>query len=441
MKVNWIVRTAIGVSTVGALSTACMASENPSMFRADAARQGLYDSPAPSLATVKWRFQTKGKIFSSPVVHDGVVYVGSGDGRLYAVRASDGSEVWHFATQGAINSSPAIAGGAVFFSSRDGNVYGVNAADGSRLWAFKTGGERRFTAPGIHGIVPPTEMMPDPYDVFMSSPAVENGIVYIGSGDHNVYAIDAKTGGLRWKFTTGNVVHASPAVSGGLVYIGSWDRYFYALDARSGAVRWKFLTGNDTVIYNQIGIASSAAVSGESVYFGCRDSHFYALNARTGALRWKNDQHGSWVIGSPAISGNTVYYTTSDQRKFFAVDAATGSPRFTFGYGAYSFSSPSLAGGVAYFGTFDGRLYGIDATSGKLVGTFSTDASARDLPAHVDASGNLDLETFGRAEPTLDNTIVDLDRVYALGSLPGSPAIAGGTLFIGSTEGTLYAVG
>ena len=69
-------------------------------------------------------------------------------------------------------------------------------------------------------------MMPDPYDVFLSSPAVWNGTVYVGSGDHNVYAIDAQSGALRWKFVTGNIVHASPAVADGIVYIGSWDRYF-----------------------------------------------------------------------------------------------------------------------------------------------------------------------------------------------------------------------
>ncbi|MGC1380019.1 MAG: PQQ-binding-like beta-propeller repeat protein, partial [Candidatus Baltobacteraceae bacterium] len=164
-----------------------------------------------------------------------------------------------------------------------------------------------------------------------------------------------------------------------------------------------------------------------------------ALDAHTGALRWKRDEHGSWVIGSPAVSADTVYYTTSDERKFFAVDAATGAARFNVGFGAFSFSSPSLAGGVAYFGTFDGRLYAVDATSGHVVTTFSTDASARQLPAHLDASGTLDLSTF-YSDSTLDGTIVGLNRIYGLGSIAGSPAIDAGTLFIGSTEGTLYAI-
>ena len=66
---------------------------------------------------------------------------------------------------------------------------------------------------------------------------ISNGVVYIGSGDQNVYALDATTGTLRWSFATGDVVHASPAVANGLVYIGSWDRNIYALDATTGRER------------------------------------------------------------------------------------------------------------------------------------------------------------------------------------------------------------
>ena len=408
-------------------------------FRGGPEHLGTYASQAPALRAVRWRFHTKGKIFSSPAVADGIAYVGSGDGNLYAVRTSDGTLAWKFATKGPINSSPAIANGRVYFGSLDGNVYAVGTADGTEQWRFKTQGERRFTAPGIHGISPHTELMPDPFDVFLSSPAVSDGIVYVGSGDHNVYALDVRDGKLRWKFTTGDVVHASPAVSGGTVYVGSWDRYFYALDARSGALRWRFQTGDDRTIFNQIGIAGSAAVAGRTVYFGCRDSFFYALDANTGRLRWKHDEHGSWVIASPAVANGTVYFTTSDSKVFWALDAATGSPRFKVPYGAFAFSSPSIADEVAYFGTFDGRLYAVDTRTGALVGHFATDGSTANLAAHLDAKGNLDVDGF-YADGTFEGIVVGLNAIYTLGSIPGSPAIAGGTLFVGSTDGTLYAV-
>jgi eukaryotic-like serine/threonine-protein kinase len=436
---RWLVRAALASSAFAAIGATAGEPSAPAMFRDNAQHTGLYDSPAPKLETIAWRFQTKGRIFSSPTFHEGVVYVGSTEGRVYAVRASDGAKVWSFATKGAVNSTPAVADGAVFFSSRDGSVYGVDERSGAQRWRFRTLGERRFSAPGIHGLQPSTEVMPDPFDVFLSSPAVWNGTVYIGSGDHNVYALDTTTGALRWKFATRNVVHASPAVHDGVVFVGSWDRYFYALNARTGALLWKFATGDDREIYNQVGISSSAAVANGLVYFGCRDSHLYALEERTGALRWKRDEHGSWVVGTPAVSAGSVYYTTSDERKFYAVDAATGAVRFSAGYGTFAFSSPSIAGGVAYYGTFDGRLYGVDTRSGSVVARFSTDASARGLAKHLDASGNVKLDDF-YPDPTLDGTIVGLNAIYELGSIVGSAAIANGTLFIGSTEGTLYAV-
>ncbi|HKE37874.1 MAG TPA: PQQ-binding-like beta-propeller repeat protein [Candidatus Baltobacteraceae bacterium] len=409
------------------------------MFRNGPAHLGVYDSPSPGLTSIKWRFQTGGPIFSSAAVDGGVAYVGSNDGKLYAVRVSDGAKVWAFATKGAVRSSPAVAGGAVFFSSLDGTIYAVDAKTGRERWHFATHGERRFTAPGIHGISPATEMMPDPFDVFLSSPAVSDGTVYVGSGDHSVYALDAATGALRWKFTTGNVVHASPAVADGTVYVGSWDRYMYALDAKSGALRWKFATGDDRTIYNQVGIQSSAAVANGKVYFGCRDSHFYAVDARTGKLAWSHDEHGSWVVGAPAVAGGSVYYTTSDEKVFFALDAATGAPRFSMRYGAYAFSSPSIAGNEAYFGTFDGRLYGVDLASGKIVHRFSTDASSKNLAQYLKSDDTLDLGPF-YTDPTLDGIMVGLNRVYGLGSIAASATISGGVLFVGSTEGTLYAI-
>jgi len=64
-----------------------------------------------------------------------------------------------------------------------------------------------------------------------SSPAVSNGVVYIGSGDLSIYALDAATGAKIWSYQTVGSVYSSPAVSNGVVYIGSGDYSIYALDA------------------------------------------------------------------------------------------------------------------------------------------------------------------------------------------------------------------
>lgn len=184
--------------------------------------------------------------------------------------------------------------------------------------------------------------MPDTFDVFLSSPALSEGTVYFGSGDGNVYALDAASGALRWKFHTGNVVHASPAVAHGTVYVGSWDSYFYALDAASGQERWRFKTGEDPAINNQVGVQSSAVVAGDTVYFGCRDSNLYALDARSGAKRWAFSNKGSWVVGSPVVADGAVYFGTSDSGLLHALDAASGAELFQLDFHHWPFfcSSP-----------------------------------------------------------------------------------------------------
>jgi outer membrane protein assembly factor BamB len=217
---------------------------------------------------------------------------------------------------------------------------------------------------------------------------VANGLVYFGSGDGNVYAVDAASGALKWKFTTGDVVHASPAIAGGLVLVGSWDTNFYALDAATGAERWRFKTGDDENMHNQTGIQSSAAVAEGIVYFGCRDSKVYALDLKTGRQVWAYSNKGSWVIGSPAVKDGTVYFATSDSALFHALDAKSGEERFSLTFAWPMFSSPTVAGQFVYLGSHEGKLLAIDVAARKLAWTFQTDASKQNGPAHHKACGH-----------------------------------------------------
>lgn len=414
------------------------AASDSGMFRGGPAHLGTYESAkAPSLDNVAWRFKTGAKILSSPLVYGDAVYIGSADHDLYSVDRSSGQLKWKFETRGPVNSSPAALGETIYALSVDGRLYAVDAMTGKEKWHFSTKGESRFTAPGIHGAIPRTEMMADPFDVFLSSPAIANGIVYFGSGDHAVYAVDAATGQQKWKFETGNVVHASPAVVDGTVYIGSWDRNMYALNATTGKELWRYQTGNDTTIYNQIGIASSAAVSNGSVFFGCRDGHFYALDTKTGRLKWSHDNHKGWVISSPAVRDGVVYFPTSDGTRFKALDAATGEIKFNIETKVVSFSSPAIVNNTAYFGTSDGLLHGVDITTGRMTSDFQTDGYKENASNYIDKNGN----THGLyPDFTLDGMIIGMDRMFSLGSILSSPVVADGILYVGSTDGNLYAI-
>src|SRR5262249_53985349 len=158
--------------------------------------------------------------------------------------------------------------------------------NGNVRWKFATGGERRFEAKGIHGLQPKNQTIADPFDVFLSSPVVAQNTVYFGSGDGNLYAVDAVSGDLRWKVATGDVVHSTPSYEHGLLYYGTWDCAFWPGAAKKGTEWCRFPGGGTPEINNQACFASWPAVADGVVYTGCRDAQLYALDATTGKEKW-----------------------------------------------------------------------------------------------------------------------------------------------------------
>lgn len=416
-------------------------AQESAMFRGDAAHTGKFNAPGTAdFHNLRWQFHTAGQIISSPVVAAGIVYFGSNDHHLYALDLEAGTQKWKFKSEGRIPSTPAVANGLVFFLSYDSNFYAVDAATGTLKWKFATGGERRFAAKHIHGSEPAAETMPDPFDFFLSSPAVAGELVYFGSSDGNVYALDAATGSLKWKFKTGDVVHSSPAIAAGTVYVGSWDTYLYALDAETGKEKWRFKTGEDHDIYNQVGIQASPAVSKGIVYFGCRDSKFYALDADSGRQLWAFDNKGSWVINSPAVLGGKVYFATSDSGLFRVLDAKSGAALYSIDFDHWPmFSSPAIAGNMLYLGSDHGRLLAIDLASQKLAWQFATDGAKANSAALTKPNGTPNYEA-AFLDSFYDDIILGVRKMQTIGTVLSSPAVSGDTIIFGSTDGNLYAV-
>jgi eukaryotic-like serine/threonine-protein kinase len=416
-------------------------ADSPVSFRGDATHSGLYSAVGvPKLHGAKWEFKTNGPVVSSPAVSNGTVFVGSYDRYVYAINQSDGKQRWAFKTQGRVTSSPAVYEGRVFIGSYDGNLYALDAKTGEQRWKFAFAGEHRFTAPHLHGSVPVAELMPDPYDFFLSSPSVVQDTVYVGSGDGYVYALDTESGALRWKFKTGNVVHAAPTVVNDTVYVGSWDSYFYALDAKTGMQRWRFKTGEDPNTYNQVGIQSSAVVSDGLVYFGCRDANLYALNAATGERVWSYANDGSWVISTPIVKDGTLYFATSDSGLFHALDAKTGAPKYTLTFNQWPmFSSPAIAGHVLYIGSYSGALMAIDLNLHAVAWTFHTEGSLRNAAAFTQSNGEINYKAIFDGG-FYDDMVVGVWRMMSIGAVLASPAIDRDVLYFGSTDGNVYAI-
>jgi eukaryotic-like serine/threonine-protein kinase len=422
------------------LSIAWQPAVAQATFRGDAAHTGVQAGEAPrAQPSIRWAFPTGERIVSSPAWADGVVYVGSDDGNLYAVDAATGRQRWMHRTRGPVSGSPAVAGGRVYVTSYDGRLHALDAKTGDLLWKFATEGERRFEAKGLHGMQPRHQTFADPFDVYLSSPVVAEGLVAFGSGDGRIYAVDAASGSMRWSFQTGDVVHASPAYADGRLVVGSWDGRLYALDMQTGRELWRAQTGLDPLMANQQGFQSSPAIVDGSVYTGCRDANLYAFDLATGREKWRFPTGMSWVISSPAVDAGRVYFATSDSSRVHALDAATGRPVWQQKASAYMFASPSLAGSVLLQGVLNGSLQARDRATGELLWDFQTEAS------RTNAGWALTSERRFNAAMLYpsgwhDAMAIGAARQSALGSFFSSPLVVGGTVYVGSADGRLYAL-
>lgn len=410
-------------------------------FHGNAARTGVYESAGPTqLKGVKWTFKTGAAIVASPSIADGVVYITSLDGHLFAIDQETGQEKWNFKSRLPIASSPAVSGGTVYFVSSAGALAAIDVATGKPKWAFATEFERKFEAKNLHGYPSPAQTMPDAWDIWTSSPAVSSGKVYFGSGDGNVYAVTADTGIEVWKVPTKDVVHASPAVYNNTVYIGSWDSILYAFDADTGQEKWTFKAGEDNTIHNQVGFQSSPAVADGIVYVGCRDGHVYALDAANGRKKWDYTTNKSWVNGTPAVRNGVVYVGTSDSSRFMALDAKNGHLIWNFNAHAYVFSSAALAGDTAYVGDHNGKLYAVETKTGKLAWEFQTEASKKDPMKVLNADSSLNQEAFSPVFGDFEDMYIDMYRFISIGAIVSSPAVDHGVVYFGSMDGNLYAL-
>lgn len=269
-----------------------------------------------------------------------------------------------------------------------------------------------------------------------SSPAVADGVVYVGSDDNKVYALNALTGNKIWSHGTSGDVRSSPAVSGGIVYVGSDDDKIVAMDILTGSTIWNYgIDGN-------VGKASPL-VAGGKVYIGSLDGNFYAFNAITGTLKWQVNTWNVW--GAPAISGNTIY-VGSDKAVLYALDADTGQTKWTATLGDRVRSTPSVRNGTVYVGADDYRVYAYNATSGALkwkTSAFPNKGVVRSSPAIW--NGTLFVNT-GETDPMGSH-------IYALDAATGStiwshtmadyatssPAVANGVVYTGSFDHQIYA--
>jgi eukaryotic-like serine/threonine-protein kinase len=357
------------------------------MFGNNLKRSGFSNSSAPNTNTVLWSYTPKQDIWfaqSSPAVVKNKVFIGA-------------SEI--------IGLFPTF-----------GRVYCLDGFTGEVIWSIQT------------------------YDWVVSSPAVYNDKVYVGSlFVGNVYCLDAETGDKIWNYKTSNHMFSSPAVYNDKVYVGcgiSVDSAgkIICLNATTGESIWEKHTPNG-------GVYSSPAISNNRVYVGSLDGKVYCLDAETGDEIWTYDT-GSTVHSSPAVKYEKIYIGSSGNRRFYCLDAETGEEIWTYLTGDKIMSSPAVADEKVYIGSYDNKIYCLDAFTGEHIWNYSAPSKIFPSPAiadekiyfgcgsSIDGGGSFICLNAKTGESIWNLSISTIAA--------SSPAIVNGKLYISAHDGSLY---
>lgn len=351
---------------------------------------------------------------------------------------------WRYDLGGYAYSSPAVGpGGIVFVGSAD-SVYAVNP-DGARRWAQAV----------------PVQ------DYVISSPAVAtDGTVFVGSRDRNLYVIWEEAARPRVEAVPlGDEVWASPLLPAGRsnrAYVGAFDGYLYRLDgARSGQtpVPERFYATLTAPLGGEEAaeiIASPALGRDGTIYLGSTDGRLYAVRP-DGQDRWAPFQTGGEIVATPAVAGSAggadaAVIVASRDSSVYAVDPATGGLRWTTRIGRDLIASPAVAGAVVYVATYDedgavgGELVALDAATGFVRWTRALDGPVVSSPA-VDAGGRIYVGTLNGTLYAIEADGTVVWQMTLDGPVWASPSIGPGEVLYVVTSGTaqrtgtLYAIG
>ncbi|QYK51731.1 MAG: PQQ-binding-like beta-propeller repeat protein [Anaerolineales bacterium] len=292
------------------------------------------------------------------------IHVDEANSRVYvayqnnitALNSQSGASVWAFPTERdngfTAFAEPALGDGQLFFGGYNHNFYAVTPANGALEWSFD-GAEGQFIA----------------------SPLVDGERIYASNADHNLYTFD-HAGVLLWTFTTTHPQWGKPALGDGVVYISSLNHFLYALDAESGQVLWTLDTGGT--------LAAGPLLHEGVLYIGSFNSEVLAVDAAGGEVLWRVPTDG-WVWGTPAMYEGQLLL--GDLSGFlYSLDPASGAQNWTLETGGSITGTPlglndsiyvineagrvisaSLDGAIQWNQDFGTELYGSAVAAGDLI--------------------------------------------------------------------------
>lgn len=232
------------------------------------------------------KFPTGAALVDPPDGGDPLLLVNCYDGVSHCLRVRDGTSVWRHETSDFINGTPVVlAGGLVAFGGCDAEIHLLRLTDGTAVHSFKSDAQivRSLAAweDTVYGVNYANQLLAaavtadqptwlyENDDEFLTSPAVDEALVYVGSRDKHLHAVDRLTGKVRWKFKAGGRVSSAPLVFDDAVVFGSSDGRLYAVNKTDGAELWRLDLGE--------GLEVAPAFAGGRIVIGGKDGTLFVI--------------------------------------------------------------------------------------------------------------------------------------------------------------------
>lgn len=346
---------------------------NVTHYQANPQRTGAYDYTAiRSMPEIKWeKRMTFSSSLGSPLYADGVLYVSSQNGRLYAFDAETGEENWSVVV-GQLPASVAVAGDLVFVNDLNNTANAIDRETGEKVWSVPIEGpgwgaplvvdETVFVtsergAYAFEALTGSTNWKVEGGDHkgFIGSPSYADGILYFGQGG-NFFALDSATGKELWK-QEGETWFYGSAISNGTIYVGNDDGRLHAYDLKTGKERWQSEIKGEGW--------SAPAIANGIVYVGNIDQHLYTFDAQTGEELWSFEAI-DWASSDPVVSDGVVYFGVGNHdnregpRPLYALDAQTGEELWQFEAESRLMTAPTLSDGTVYIVSIQGMVYALE---------------------------------------------------------------------------------
>lgn len=321
-------------------------------------------------ASSKWEYQTEGMITGQPLVFEDNIYVLSGT--ELTVLNREGKLQWKYALGAKTYSQVTI-------DKNQQSLYllgenGLHAIDfqGKNKWFFPSV-DKPVLMPGKHRGWGNGQFV-DNWAWYRSSPTI-SGDKVIFSNFNGTYALSKKSGEQVW-FTNTGVTHTKPAVENGMVVVGSWNNKLYGLNDSNGNIQWQIEGRTPKSRWGGWkGFPLSPVIEQGVAYVGSRGTYFYAVDIHTGQEKWSHRYKKTW-IGSPAIiDDGSVYFGTSDGYSLVAHNLKTGQQISEYKNDFYNFAQPQVNSKSIFYASLSGQVYQINKNSKSMHKIFSTTAS------------------------------------------------------------------